>query len=108
MTTIMNGNSCTPEENNQANQGVGDSVPRRDQGAENVRRDVSPVERYGDQGNAGHAAKELVDDHIIGFDPCYESKHLEELSDPTGEPVPHKRTKEDEEEISITRDSPSI
>ena len=83
-------------------------MPRGNQGTENVTRNISPVERDGDKGYPSNTAKELVDNNIIGLDPCHESEDLETLSDPSGEPIPHKRANQNIEEIPIARDYPSI
>ena len=97
-----------PEEEHNADQSVGNSVPRRNKRAVSVCRYLSPIERNGQQRDARPPAEDLVDNNVIGTDPAREAEDAEERRDKARKPVPAEGTDEYDEKVSISRDRPAV
>ena len=104
----MKPNRSEDEEYDHPDHGVSYCVPRWNKRARGVCSYLGPVEGNGDQRDPGPAAEELVYSDIIGADPADKCKNAEEGRDEAGEPVPTKGAEEDNEEVSVSGDTPAI
>lgn len=96
------------EEENDADERVGDGVPREHQGREGEAGDLGPVEGDGDQTESAGVPEQLVDDDVVGCDPGGESKVRKRLEDPAREEVPAEGAAENDQEVPVTTDAPSV
>lgn len=83
-------------------------MPWRNQRTEDVSSDLSPVKCERQERHTTVTSKDFVDCNVVGRDPSRESKHTQELSDVTREPVVQERPHEDVEEVAISADTPAI
>ena len=104
----MNSNRGEDEEYDHPNHRVTYCVPRWDKRAVGVCSYLGPVEGDGDQRDPSPATEELVYSDIVGTDPANKCKNAEERRDEAGEPVPTKGGEEDDEEVSVTGNTPAI
>lgn len=65
------------EEDDDADEGICNGVPRRNERRADVAGDLGPVKGDGQDGETRHAAKELVDDGVLRRKPRREGKHAE-------------------------------
>ena len=90
MARVMKANGDEPEENNHTNDGIGNGEPWRNQRTKNVSSNLGPVKRDRNQRETGPAAKELVQNNVIGSNECDESEDAQEWSNVARNPVPDK------------------
>ena len=104
----MDPERCDPPEENYTYRSIGYCVPRRDKRTVGVGGNLSPVEGDWDQRDPSPPTKKLVHDNIVGSNPNGEREDAEERRDEAREPVPAERTGEDDEEVFVAGNGPSI
>lgn len=87
---------------------VGNGKGRGLQGREQETGDDGPVKGDGQETQAGVAAKDLVDDDVVGGDPAGEHEELEELGKDLGNPLPDKGAGGDDEEEAVAANLPAV
>ncbi len=104
----MNTKRSHDHEEEQANQGVGSSKPRRNDWIADISNNDSPIKSEREQSETGNGTEELVDKHIVWSNPSNPAEEGETSKDPAREPVPDKGTKANIQEEAIPGDSPSV
>jgi hypothetical protein len=122
----VNSKSGDKDEDDSAQNHVGNGEPWEDQWASKESGDDSPIECNWNETEASDTAKDLVDHNIVGRDPAGESEVAQELSNvayqeldlhdyiiengfvPTWEPIPAEADGEDVQKPSVSTDRPSV
>jgi hypothetical protein len=74
-------------ENEQSNQGVSRSKPRRNDWVADVSNNDSPIKGEREQSEASDGAEELVNNYIVWSNPSNPAEEGKAREDPAGEPV---------------------
>ena len=108
MPAIMERKRREPEEDDHANEGIGNGEPRRNQGTEDVAGDLRPVKGNRNQREPTPASENLVKNHVVGLDERDKSKYGEEWGNVAGNPIPDKGSQQAIQKVPIPANRPAV